>query len=268
MLSLLIFFFFTYIITMPKPRRSNKPRRRQRKPLASFSKRVLAVVNKQRELKIIRQSYEYPILSSISNVAASVMPILPDIAQSGNVGSTSDAAQEFYRDGNQINLKKVVIRWWISLKPGTDVDLARQLVRHMIVRQRSTAGSEIVQNPSEFEQNWLLEQAQAFTGSIDNYNTPLNKAGFVSRYDRKTYLSSPNINVNNVLAGGDNSNSFKFGQKTITFGKGKTLTYGSGANDYATNFPYFMLMAGITASGLETSGIKFNYTSTAYFHDS
>ncbi len=254
---------------MPKAHRSNKPRKRQpRKPKLSFSKRVLAVVNKQRELKVIRQSFEYPILSSISNTIASVMPVLPDIAQSGNIGSASANAQEFYRDGNQINLKKVVLRWWITLKPGTDVDLARQLVRHMIVRQRSTSGSEIVQTPAEFEENWLLEQAQAFTGTIENFNTPLNKAGFVSRYDRKTYLSSPNINVNNLLAGADNTNSFKFGQKTITFGKGKKITYGSGANDYAANFPYFMLMAGITASGLPTDGIKFNYTSTAYFYDS
>lgn len=242
-------------------------RKRKRVPKMSFDKRVLSVVNKQRELKIIRQSYEYPVLPTITATAGSVMPVLPDILQSGNVGA-GPAAQEFYRDGNQINLKKIVIRWWLTLKPGQDVDLARQIVRHMIVRQRSTSGSELAQSPSQFEQNMLLEQAQAFVGTIDNFNTPINKAAFVSRYDRKTYLSTPNINVNNLLAGGDNMNSFKFGQKTITFGKGKTITYASGANGYASNFPYVMLMAGITASGLPTDGILFNYTTTAYFHDS
>lgn len=257
---------------MPRQRRVRKrvSHRHKRKtaPRLSFDKRVLQVVNKQRELKIIRQSYEYPILNLISNTAASVMPVLPDIAQSGNIGSSSSAAQEFYRDGNQINLKKIVLRWWITLRPGSDLDLCRQLVRHMIVRQRSTAGSEIVQLPSQFETNWFLEQAQAFTGQVENFNTPINKAGFVHRYDKKTFLSMPNINVNNLLAGGDNTNSFRFGQKTLTFGKGKTIKFGSGANDYATNFPYIMLMAGITASGLPTSGILFNYTSTAYFYDS
>ncbi len=255
---------------MPKPRRVPKHRKpRARKPKMSFDKRVLAVVNKQRELKVVRQSYQYPVQASISNTVADVMPVLPDIPQSGNIGSTSANAQEFYRDGNQINLKKVVLRWWITMRPGTDLDLARQLVRHLIVRQRSTSGSELVQTPAEFEKNWLLEQAQAFTGAVEDFNTPLNKAGFVSRYDRKIYLSSPNVNATTMnIEGGDQFNSFKFGQKTLTFGKGKTITYGSGANDYATNFPYIMLMAAITASGLPTEGLIFNYTSTAYFHDS
>lgn len=258
------------MVTKSAVKKYLKRLRRNRKksaPKISFDKRVLAVVNKQRELKVIRQSYEYPVLPTITATAGNVMPVLPDIPQSGNVGAGA-AAQEFYRDGNQINLKKIVIRWWLSLKPGTDIDLARQIVRHMIVRQRSTSGSELVQSPSQLEENMLLEQAQAFVGTIDNFNTPINKAAFVSRYDRKTYLSTPNINVNNLLAGGDNTNSFRFGQKTLTFGKGKTITYASGANTYASNFPYVMLMAGITATGLPTDGILFNYTTTAYFHDS
>lgn len=248
-----------------------------RKNKMSFDKRVLSIVNRQRELKVVRQSWSYPIQSFINNTVSSVMPVLPDIPQAGNVGSANPNAQEFYRDGNQINLKKVVIRWWITMNPSANVALARQMIRHMIVRQKSTSGSELIQNPSQFEVNFLLEQAQAFTGQIENFNTPINKAAFVSRYDKRTYISSPNtatgqtntgVLVPGVLPGGDNNNSFKFGQKTIKFGKGKTITYASGANDYATNFPYVQLMAGLCANGDDTSGITFNYTSTAYFHDS
>lgn len=242
-----------------------------RKNKMSFDKRVLSIVNRQRELKVVRQSWSYPINSYITNSVASVMPVLPDIPQAGNVGSANPNAQEFYRDGNQINLKKIVLRWWITMDASASRDLARQLIRHMIVRQKSTSGSEIIQNPSQFEVNFLLEQAQAFTGQIENFNTPINKAAFVSRYDKRTYMSSPNLDTGTAaetLPGGDNNNSFKFGQKTIKFGKGKTITYASGANDYATNFPYVQLMAAITTSGFDTSGITFNYTSTAYFHDS
>lgn len=247
---------------------SKKNTRRRVYPKLSFDKRVLSVINKQRELKVVRQSYTYPVQTFIDNSVSSVMPVLPDIPQAGNSGSSSANAQEFYRDGNQINLKKVVLRWWISMKPGTDPELARQLVRHMIVRQKSTSGSELVQNPTQFELNFLLEQAQAFTGQIENFNTPINKAAFVSRYDKKSYISQPNYDAGNTLSGGDSQNAFKFGQKTITFGKGKTITYASGANDYATNFPYVQLMAAITTSGADTAGLTFNYTSTAYFHDS
>lgn len=86
--------------------------------------------------------------------------------------------------------------------------------------------------------------------------------------DKRHYLSTPTINQAQLDVDGDQFNSFKMGQKTLTFGKGKTITWGTGGASNSNNFPYFMVLGGATVEGNFIDGVVFNYTSTVYFHDS
>lgn len=247
-------------------KRSTKNKKRSRRPRLNFSEKVLSVVNKQRELKIATQSGELPIQDIINDTT--VLRIMPEVVQAGNTAAASAAAQEFYRDGNQINIKKVVIRWWLTQKVPADGALSRVVVRHLILRQRGVSGGVITEDPTQFRSNTLLENARPFQGTIPDLQTPINKAEFVARMDKRHYLSSPTINQAQLDIDADQVNSFKMGQKTLTFGKGKRITYATGGAANSSNFPYFMTLGGATVDGNTISGVLFNYTSTVYFHDS
>lgn len=58
-------------------------------------------------------------------------------------------------------------------------------------------------------------------------------------------------------------------QKTLTFGKGKKLNYGTGGSEDSQDFPYFMTLGASTVDGVPVDeGLTFNYVATAYFFDS
>jgi len=245
-------------------KRSNKGK----KPTMSFSKRVLAVVNKQRELKIATFSGEAPIQGGITS--QSILKVMPSVPQAGNVGAGNATAQEFYRDGNSITLKKIIMRGWITQKVPVDGASTRYVVRHLILRQRSADAKEVLENfGSRFEDGQLLENARPFNGDITSLQTPVNKSAFVARMDKRHYLSSPTVNQAQGDIDADQLNNFKMMQKTLTFGKGKKLHYGTGGSEDAQNFPYFMALGASTVDGVPAqAGLTFNYTCTAYFFDS
>jgi len=255
---------------MPKkyfPKRSRKNTRRRVYPKMSFDKRVLQVVNTQRELKVAKINGDLVIPSSVTG--PTLLQLLPDIFQAGNVGA-SNANQEFYRDGNSITLKKILLRWWITQRnPASGLPQQdRVVVRHMILRQRGANANQVLQGGgTDFLQNNLLENAQPFVGDIPSIQTPINKAAFVSRMDKRHYFSSANVNPNGNIPA-DGVNSFKLGQKNITFGKGKKLHFNTGGADIANNFPYFLALGASTVDGIPAQGMVYNYSATAYFYDS
>lgn len=58
-------------------------------------------------------------------------------------------------------------------------------------------------------------------------------------------------------------------QKTLTFGKGMKLNYGTGGSETSQNFPYVMTLGAATVEGIPAdAGLTFNYTCTAYYFDS
>jgi len=242
-----------------------KARKNSKAPKMSFDKRVLRAIDRQRELKVA--TFHAGI--SIPNVIAGTAPlqIMPTIPQSGNTGAASAASQEFYRDGNQILLKKIVVRYWISMKTPADSADSKAIIRHMIVRQKDSDAQSIITNGT-FKDGQLLENAAQFLGNIQSLQTPINKAAFARRMDKRHYISSPTINQAQLDVDGDQINAFKMGQKTLTFGEGKRLVFGTGGEDDAINFPYFMLLGSASPSGQLVSGLEFYYTSTAYFYDS
>lgn len=247
---------------------SRKRSNQGKKAKLSFSKRVLAVVNKQRELKVAKISGELAIQGDITG--NQLLQVMPPVPQAGNVGGSSGIAQEFYRDGNSITLKKIVMRGWITQKVPADGSQTRYVVRHMILRQRSADSQEVLEAAgNRFENGQLLENAIPFTGNIPSLQTPVNKSAFVARMDKRHYLSSPTINQAQLDIDADQTNNFKMVQKTLTFGKGKKLHFGTGSSPDAQNFPYFMTLGAATVDGVPaSSGLMFNYTCTAYFFDS
>lgn len=248
--------------------RKKVAKKRKTAPRLSFDKRVLSVINKQRELKVAKVTGELPITGSING--QTILQVMPDIPQSGNVGAGNAVAQEFYREGNSVTLKKVVIRGWITQKTPADASSSRYVVRHMILRQRSADAKDVLENAgSRFADGQLLENAKPFNGDIPSLQLPVNKSAFVARYDKRHYLSSPTINQAQLDVDADQINSFKMIQKTLTFGKGMKLHYGTGSSPIAQNFPYFMALGAATVDGVPAvSGLTFNYTATAYFFDS
>lgn len=239
-------------------------------PRMSFNKRVLSVINRQRELKVAVLTGELPITGLING--PSILQVMPNVPQAGNPGppSASTVSQEFYRDGNSITLKKIKIRAWITQKVPADGARTRYVVRHLILRQRSANAQEVLEgNGAQFQTNLLLENAQAFVGNIPSLQTPVNKSAFVARYDKRHYLSSPTVNQAQGDIDADQKNNFKMIQKTLTFGKGMKLNYGTGGSVQSQNFPYIMGLGAATPDGVPAdSGLTFNYTATAYFFDS
>lgn len=254
---------------MPNTGRFRRFRKKVKKsskaPKMSFDKRVLRAIDRQRELKVATFSNSIAIPNVLG--ATDALQVMPTVPQAGNTGSSSAAAQEFYRDGNQILLKKVVIRYWISMKTPPDFADSRAICRLMILRQRNMSANQVITN-NDLESNRLLENAQPFIGNIQSLQTPINKANFAKRMDKRHYISSPTINQAQLDVDGDQVNAFKMGQKTLTFGEGKRLVFGTGGEDDAINFPYFMLIGSSSPNGQLVTGLTFSYTATAYFYDS
>lgn len=255
---------------MPNTGRFRRFRKKAKKsskaPKMSFDKRVLRAIDRQRELKVATLHAGISIPNVITGPTAPIQ-IMPAVPQAGNTGSASAAAQEFYRDGNQILLKKVVIRYWFTMKTPANAIDSKAIVRHMIVRQKDSDAQSVITNGT-FKSGQLLENATSFIGNIQSLQTPINKAAFAKRMDKRHYISSPTINQAQLDVDGDQINAFKMGQKTLTFGEGKRLVFGTGGAPDAINFPYFMLVGAASPSGQLVTGLEFYYTATAYYYDS
>jgi len=241
-------------------RKGKKVRKANRKPKMSFDKRVLSVINKQRELKVAVLTGTESINGFITG--GDLQQILPDIAQ---------ADGEFNRDGNEITLKKIIVRGWITQTIPANDSRSRYVNRLMIIRQKGTNATDLLAGSgADFKTNQLLENALPFNGNVRSLQTPVNRGAFVARYDRSHYLSVPPVSAGSVNAeGGDFQNSFKMFQKTLTFGKGKKLYYQAGATTQPTNFDYVMCCGASSVDAIPVdTGLTLHYTCTAYYYDS
>lgn len=241
-------------------RKGKKGRKATRKPKMSFDKRVLSVINKQRELKVAVITGTESINGYITG--GDLQQILPDIAQ---------ADGEFNRDGNEITLKKIIVRGWITQTIPNNDSRSRYVNRLMILRQKGTNSADLLAGAgADFKSNQLLENALPFNGDVKSLQTPVNRGAFVARYDRTHYLSVPPISAGSVNAeGGDFQNSFKMFQKTLTFGKGKKLYYQQGTSVQPTNFDYVMCCGASSVDAIPIdTGLTLHYTCTAYYYDS
>lgn len=245
-------------------RRNRKGLKKSSKKI-SFSKRVLSVVNKKKELKV--SSANTIAITDVregitaANITTNTVPIFPLIP----VGTS-----EFQRIGNIINLKKIVIRGYyrIQFPVGASAN-TRILLRSMIVRQKSQNDAFQITNGASFANyNQILEPANSYLGSVADYNTPVNSNAFVVKKQFKRIMTCEYDGVGTNALG--TNESYFFFNYTMKFGEGRQINYVTTAQNTPADFPYFMIhSATILGSGsaLPVGLVGCNFTSMAYFFD-
>ena len=240
-------------------------RRVARKPKMSFAKRVLSVLNTQRELKVGN-----PLSVNITdvreginalNLATNVVPILSSIVS----GSGEDN-----RIGARITLKKIVIRGYYRMSlPTGSAAASRILIRNAVLRQRNILDSRTLTSGTVgLNYTTMLENDASYTGSVSDYNTPWNKDSYVVRKEFKRSIST------DFISGSPNAEglaeSYVFFNYTMTFGKGKELHYRSDVASYPEDFPFFIVHSASTMGSaiiIPAGAVSFNMVATPYFYD-
>jgi len=244
-------------------RKGKKVRKLRAKPKVSFDKRVLRVIDKQRELKVSRPfNFETEVISGVN--IANCLGIMPPISQGDN---------EYQRSGNQITLKKIVINsYYTNVFPVDSNRVTRPMVRRWILKQKNSNANNVLTGTTPLLQNNFLENSQPYNGTITDYNTPVNKNAFTVRREKKRVLPCPNsqgvVNQNT----GSIDKSFWLVTDTLTFGKGKKLNYRTSGETQPSDFDYFLAhqaspMADTPYIVGETP-VYYTQTVTAYYYDS
>lgn len=225
-----------------KPTKKNT--RRRLYPKMSLKKRVLSIVKSQSEMKHAYFSLSNTLGNNI-NATQGIYKLEPDIP----VGDDT-----FQREGNSIRLHKVEIVGYINWKPDpfttehastNAVYNSNNIVRISVLKQRSSgSGTNIANNGPAgiFEWNNLLENSQAYTGTLQNSLTDFNKDAFICKKDMRIKMSgSLHYNPDSTIDIDSNSDMLKKVKYTMRFGKaGKLITYRTSGQNVSTNFPYFL----------------------------
>ena len=247
-------------------RNSKKTTRRRRKNKVSFDKRVLSVVNKQRELKVSRPLTTSDIVDKDIG-PSDLIQLLPDIPL---------GTEEYNRVGTEIVLKKLVINAYYSMEFPIQSSLdTRGLIRHMVLKQRNSNSADNVLNTvGVFLTNTMLENATTYNGSIQDFNTPINSRAFIVRKQMKKVISAPitnSLSGGGAQMGGNINKSYWMVTYTLTFGKGKKLEYRNGQASQPTNFPYFLAHSAAPMGQPQwfnqISPVEYFQTTTAYYYD-
>ena len=247
---------------------TKKNSRRGRKNKMSFDKRVLSVVNKQRELKVSKPLSTSDIVDRDIGVA-DLIQLMPDIPCAGT-------GKEFERVGNEIILKKLVINAYYSMEFPIQSSLdTRGLIRHMVLKQRNcNSADQVLNTPGFFLSNTILENATTYNGTIQDFNTPINSNAFIVRKQMKKVVSAPitnSLSGGGAQMGGNISKSYWMVTYTLTFGKGKKLEYRNSGAVQPTNFPYFLAHSAAPMGQPQwfndISPIEYFQTTTAYYYD-
>lgn len=244
---------------------------------------------------IVREELQEELEDKVAVIGLNDISIPTPSIPTGNVAGSANIVKIFptidqgdgqynQRVGNEIRLKHVDIKMLINyalpdLSTATNEDTALG-IRVMILRQKdANATQSAIQ---DFQGNKLLENGltsasagpAAFTGATFNLVQKINREQFSVRYDKVHYIEAT---YRQSSAGATTvSQSFfpprtKVVSKRLTFGKrGLKLTYGDGASDDPTNFPYFMVIgyASTVSSSVPSNNIlRYSYTANATYTD-
>lgn len=240
--------------------------RRSNRPKLTFAKKVLSVLNKQRELKV-----GGPLNVNIADVRQDITALNRTTNVIGLISSIVQGTGEDNRIGNQITLKKIVIRGYYKMNlPTGSANASRILIRNAIMRQRNILDARTLTSGTvALNYDILLENDAAYTGAVGDYNTPWNKENCVVRKEFKRSISTDYTPAAPSNAEGL-AESYVFFNYTMTFGKGKTLTYRSDVAQTPEDFPFFMLHSASALSSavvLPAGAVSFNMVATPYFYD-
>lgn len=235
-----------------------------KKPKMSFAKRVLSVIRPQRELKC-----GTPLTGAITDVREGITLVNRTTNVMGLLAAIPQGTAEYQRIGNAITLKKIVIRGYYRLQlPIGAAANTRILVRNFIWRQRNIIdAATLTSGAVAMNYNLILEPANAYLGSIADYNTPVNTDSFIVKKQYKKIMTAEYDGTANALGMAE---SYVFFNYTMTFGKGKALHYRTDGATSPEDFPYFMCHSAAplgSGTALAVGLVGFNYTATPYFFD-
>ncbi len=186
-------------------------------------------------------------------------------------------AQYNNRIGNEIRLKSLEIKMLLNValaSASTDeLENSGIGVRVMILRQKDQNSQLGV--ISDFQGNKLIENGgvltagpSQFVGDTWNLVQKINREQFSVRYDKVFYMDTPFRHSN---SGVQFPTKTKVMSHTLRFGKqGLKLTFGDGASQNPTNFPYIMVVgyASTTGQDVPSNGlVRYSYTSNANYSD-
>lgn len=228
-------------------KRTKQNKRKSRAPKLNLRSRVLKIVNKQREHKCAIFESENVAVTAGMNQQLDLQRLFPSVVQG------VDSNQ---RLGNTITMTKLVIRGFYEVNlPVSNYSDQRIQVRQLINSQKGCKSARMLLNgDADYLQNNLLEPSKPYTGTPNEYMTPINRDAFSPRRDRrwtlKTGIQSSDP-TNNQVSG---TRSFVYFTHTLTFGKGKKLFFKTGGEPQAENFPYF-LSDSVNQMGFDTPPI-------------
>jgi len=222
---------------------SAKNKRRRVYPKMSFKKRVLSVIKQQAEMKFAHTQIDTTLSNNI-NASNGVFSLEPPIPQGDHT---------YQRTGNSIRLHKVEIVGYLNWKPnpfsaehttGTSVYSANNIVRMNILKQRShMSGHGIATNvpQSVFEWNNLLENSNAYLGTLENSLQDINRDAFINKKQIRMKMSGAVTKNGDIVSIDSSSDMLRKVKYVMRFGKaGKVISYRTAAQTHSTNFPYFL----------------------------
>lgn len=183
-------------------------------------------------------------------------------------GTSQDA-----RIGTEIKMSSIKLRGVLTFTLGqTTAANTRIGVRLLILKAKrfqdwNSAATDFGTNYTK-----LLEgSAAGFTGTVQDFNTPVNRDYFAVIADKRYYMNqSLNSASTNTL---EVYNTTKFVNMTIPYSR-RTVVYDDQFSaGEAVNYPYFMVLGyckldGSSADLPITTYLTFQYTTTAYYNDS
>jgi len=237
-------------------------RRRPAKSKATFSKRVLSVVNGKRELKVAKNNLAANTSVEDAITQPFLIKLMPDVVQ---------GVKEYERIGSSITLMKLVVRGYYTMTyPDTIANNNRCMVRHMVLKQRNCeSADQLIAGGATFAVNNVLENSLSYLGSIQDFLTPVNKSAFIVRKDMKKIITQPSL-VPGAQTGVTMSDSYWMYEYTLSFGKGKELNYRTSGANQPADFPYFIANSAAALGSniaIPATNVRNNMVVTAYYYD-
>ena len=199
----------------------------------------------------------------VLNGQGNFFKLMPPVEQAPTAGASAGRAYNT-RIGNEINLKSIDILGMLSYANSnvaqTDYQNGKIAVRVMILRSKEINDVERAFDAMPTDQLIRFGNVAgtnngpvAFTGfGVDPFRS-INRDAFSVRYDKVIYLDAPTIlpgaTQPDITVVPSRSKLFKH---KLTFGKGLKLKYTNSGDEFANNFPYFMVMGYGGQTGVAT----------------
>lgn len=158
----------------------------------AFKKKVLSVIHKVAENKISQHSQQFTLVPDVPRTTGvDCFQIVPSVTSTPSSGT-------FYRTGEKIKLRSLVIKGYYTYAPSAGVGSTHynnMALRIMVVMPKANRNlTDIQSNTNQWIQNLLQNgnTAQQFSNSVTNsIYYPLNRELLNVYYDKLVFLNQP-----------------------------------------------------------------------------